>query len=151
MRAINHALTGAAIGFLIHEPLLAVPLAVGSHFALDALPHFGTNEPDEIGLRTKFFRNFLIIDAALCGVLVLGLVILGPGHWLLAAVCAFAAASPDFLSITRYRQVLSGRPVQYGRLTQWAQDIQWFERPIGGVVEFAWFIAALIIIRPFLR
>jgi len=150
MRAINHALTGAAIGFIIHEPVVAIPVAVASHFVCDALPHFGTDEPEEINLKSDLFRNLLIIDAVLCVVLVGVLAVLAPANWLLAAVCAFAAAAPDFLSFNRYHQVLTNRPVKLGWFTQWAKAIQWFERPIGAVVEIAWFVATLIIIRPFL-
>jgi hypothetical protein len=35
-----HVATGAAISTLIANPLMSVPIAFGSHFALDAIPHW---------------------------------------------------------------------------------------------------------------
>src|SRR5437763_12294427 len=106
MRAINHALTGALIGFTISEPLLAVPVAVGSHFICDMIPHYDIevrNEQEKRRLlRSQFFRNLLYADAAFCVFLVLILGFFSPRHWVTAAVCAFAAASPDLLWLRRY-------------------------------------------------
>jgi hypothetical protein len=33
---------------------------------------------------------------------------------------------------------------------KFAADIQWFQRPIGAVVEVAWFAAMVVAIKPFL-
>lgn len=151
MRAINHALTGAVIGFAIGEPLLAVPVAVASHYVCDAIPHFGLNLPMAQELGGKLFRNLLYLDVVLCFGLVVILAVLQPQHWLLAAVCAFAAAAPDLLSINRYRAVLRHRPWQGNAYSRFAHNIQWFERPVGAVVEVAWFAAAIALLWPFLR
>lgn len=35
-----HVAAGAAISTLVSNPLLSIPLAFGSHFALDAVPHW---------------------------------------------------------------------------------------------------------------
>ena len=40
MLTTPHAVTGAAIGALLPNPWLAVPLAIGSHFVLDSMPHW---------------------------------------------------------------------------------------------------------------
>jgi hypothetical protein len=151
MTAINHALTGTVIGLLVGQPLLAVPLAVGSHYVCDALPHFGTGLPDKVVLKSNKYRDYLAVEAGLCFLLVVGLVGFRPEHWLLAAICAFAAAAPDLLSINKYLTIRRGRRWQPGRYVRFASRIQWFERPIGAVVEVAWFVAALVIIIPFLR
>jgi len=151
MTAVNHALTGTAIGLLIGQPLLAVPLAVGSHYVCDALPHFGTGLPDKVVLKTNKFRNYLILEAGLCFALVVCLATFRPQHWLLAAICAFAAAGPDFMSINRYLTIRGGHRWQSSWYTRFATGIQWFERPIGAVVEAAWFVAMAAIIIPFLR
>jgi hypothetical protein len=151
MTAINHALTGTAIGLLIGQPLLAIPAAVGSHYVCDVLPHFGTGLPQKTLLKSNKFRNYLVVEAILCFVVVACLAILRPEHWWLAAICAFAAAAPDLLSINKYLTIRRGKRWQPGRYTKFANDIQWFERPIGAVVEVAWFVAAVIIIIPFLR
>lgn len=151
MTAINHALTGTAIGLLVGQPLLAVPLAIGSHFICDALPHFGPGLPDKTVLKSNIFRNYLGVEAGLCFLLVVCLAFFRPEHWLLAAVCAFAAAAPDLLSINKYLTIRRGRPWKPGRYVKFASDIQWFERPIGAIVEVVWFVAALLIIVPFMR
>jgi hypothetical protein len=151
MTAINHALTGTAIGLIVGQPLIAVPVAVASHYVCDVLPHFGTGLPDKILLKTDNFRNYLVVEAVLCASLVAGLALLQPQHWLLAAICAFAAAAPDLLSINRYWKKRHGRRYQPGAYVRFATRIQWFERPIGGVVEVAWLFAMIVLILPFLR
>lgn len=150
MTATNHALTGAIIGLVVGQPLLAVPAAVASHFICDALPHFKSNLPDKVMLKTKGFRNYLIVDASLCVLLVAILAIFQPQHWLLASVCAFAATSPDLLWINKYLRIRRGKSWQRNSFAKFAGGIQWFQRPIGAVVEVAWFIAAIIILVPFL-
>jgi hypothetical protein len=69
---INHVASGALIGALTRRPLPALALGVASHFALDAVPHWG-----EWGSQRRFLR-VAVLD---------GLVSL-------AAVAAFTAASP---------------------------------------------------------
>jgi hypothetical protein len=41
MFVTNHVLAGAALGALVRRPLLAVPVGVASHLAMDRLPHWG--------------------------------------------------------------------------------------------------------------
>lgn len=147
MRAINHALTGAFIGFSVGQPLLAIPLAVGSHFVLDAIPHFGIDKDD---ITKRWFHYLLIADAVLCLGLVLALALTRHQYWLVAAVSAFAASAPDFLSINRYLRHWLRLPWRPGAYARFATGLQWFERPAGAVVEIAWFMAALICLAPFL-
>lgn len=149
MRAINHALTGAIIGLAVESPAIAVPTAVLSHYVCDVIPHFGANLPGNTELKSGRFRNLLYGDVVLCGLLVLLLAVLRPHHWLVAAACAFAAAAPDFLSVTKYVQVRRGKAWKPGWYNKFAHGIQWFERPIGAVVEVAWLVAAVAIIAPF--
>jgi hypothetical protein len=148
MRAINHALTGAAIGLAVGEPLVAVPLSLVSHYALDVMPHYGGGRPENAEMNSKTFRGLLLLDICLCPLLVLVLAIKRPDHWLLAAICAFVAAAPDLASINVYRSARSGQQPKPNRYIRFAHDIQWFERPIGAVVEVAWFIAMLVILVP---
>jgi hypothetical protein len=156
MIATNHALTGTAIGLIVGEPLLALPLSLLSHYICDALPHFAfttttDNSKKDRLMRSRLFRNYLIAEASLCLLIVAGLVMLQPSHWLLAAVCAFVAASPDLLSSRRYFTIVSKKKWKPGLYTRFAHKIQWFERPIGAVVEAAWLIAVIIILLPFLK
>lgn len=141
MVATNHALTGAVIGLSVGSPI-ALPLAFLSHFVLDSIPHFG--DDDKRIAKTSFIFQ-LLIDASLCGLLVLGLFFSGNAGWLLAAFCAFLAASPDFMWLPRFLRARQGKkeaestnPVL--RFHSW---IQWFQRPVGAVVEMAWLAGSL--------
>jgi hypothetical protein len=153
MRAINHALTGAVIGFVVSDAVLAVPLALASHFVCDAIPHYDAavqHASKAAWARTKKFKYLLVSDVLLSTVLILVLALLRPEHWLLAAACAFIATAPDFLWIGRYRAALSNQSHKDSRFSRFAADIQWFERPIGAVVEVAWFVAGTFLLWPFL-
>jgi hypothetical protein len=153
MTATNHALTGTAIGLIVGQPWLALPLALLSHYVCDALPHFGLTEDESKKkklLNSNLFRNYLIAEAVICGLIVLGLAILRPINWQLAAICAFVAAAPDLLSANRYFSAVRKKPWKPGWYSRFAHNIQWFEKPIGAVVEVAWLTAALVVISPFL-
>lgn len=155
MTAANHALTGTLIGLVVGNPWLAVPAAVASHFICDALPHYdvpGKTTAERI--QSNFFLRFQILAGALlCGLIVLGLALTHPIHWLLAAICAFAAASPDLLYVPRYLHVRKTGKDNVERFWFWRfhDRIQWFQRPIGGVVEVVWAFSALILISSFVR
>jgi len=51
MLVTNHVLSGAVVGAITRNPLLAFPLGVLSHLALDATPHWGRWES-----RAEFLR-----------------------------------------------------------------------------------------------
>lgn len=147
MTATNHSLTGAVIGLIVDEPLLAAALAVASHFICDMIPHYGSTNPDKT-MRTAGFRYYLMLDASLCFGLVLTLALLRPEHWLLAALCAFLAAAPDFFWLNKYLTALRKRKWHPNWFSHFAIGIQWFQRPIGAVVEVAWFVAAIVVLFP---
>ena len=150
MRAINHALTGALIGLTFGEPIVAAPASLLSHIVCDIIPHHAAKGTDNDVLRSKAFRAALVLDAALCFSLVIMLLLLQPVHWLLAAICAFLAASPDFLFVNRFLTVQSSKAWRPSRLVKFLLDIQWFQRPIGAVVEVVWFIGAVTLLASFL-
>lgn len=142
MRAINHAMTGAIIGLAVTNPV-ALPLAFASHYVLDAIPHHAEKNH---AINTKLFKAMLIIDALLCAFLVIIITIKHPTYWWIAALCAFLAASPDFIwfgdfikvSKSGVRRDIKKRSA-FARLHAW---IQWFEKPIGIFVEIAWAFGA---------
>ena len=144
MVATNHALTGAIIGLSIGHPV-ALPLAFMSHFVLDAIPHYGEH-PDHI--QSRRFVVQLIIDASLCGVLVLFLAASSPAHWLLAVVCAFLAASPDFMWIPKFLRARRGQPEKGSDslIIRFHTRIQWFQRPAGAAVEAVWLAVSLTVL-----
>ena len=149
MRAINHALTGALIGLTVSEPVIALPAALASHFVLDTIPHHGAAKPSVKALRSQYFKLSLIIDAILCAILVGILASSQPLNWVLAAVCAFVAAAPDLISYRRYRAAQNHKKWRPNPYEKFAHRIQWFERPIGAVVEIAWLVAALALVVPY--
>lgn len=144
MTATNHALTGAIIGTLVVNPVLAVILAVLSHFVLDGIPHYDS----EGRVVTKAFDKYLIIDALLCISLVVLLYINSPQYWFLPAVCAFVAVSPDFMWSKAYMD--SKREHNFVKpkhlLARIHAKVQWFQRPIGWVVEVCWLLGAAYIL-----
>lgn len=150
MRAINHALTGAVIGLGVGEPVAAMSAAFFSHFALDAIPHFGLRKND---LGGKEFSDLLVLDAILCFGLIVLLFLLRPKHWLLATCCAFLATSPDFMWVGRYLRARAGRKSRPLKnvILQFHHTIQWFERPIGLIVELAWAPAMVLLLVSLVR
>ena len=60
MTGLNHGLVGGAIAHYLPLPI-AIPLALASHFLMDALPHFGMPHHDRD--RSKFWIIFFTIDA----------------------------------------------------------------------------------------
>lgn len=139
MRAINHALTGAIIGVASGNPWVALPAALASHYAMDAIPHHDFAKQDYNGPK---FKYTLIADTIACFLLVVLLAIWQPQYWVLACFCAFLATAPDLMSINHYLKTRSGKVWKPGLYMRFASRIQWFERPIGGFVEIVWFAAA---------
>ena len=73
MLLTNHVLSGALIGALARRPLTAFAAGVASHFALDAVPHWGD------WASQRHFLQVAVPDGLIS----------------LAAIGAFAAASPS--------------------------------------------------------
>jgi hypothetical protein len=150
MTAINHAMTGALIGLVSGQPVVAIPVAFISHFICDALPHYDS-APKGARVGQPSFRQYLLLEATLCVLWVVILGLLRPVHWQLAAVCAFVATSPDLLWINRYRAISRHRPWRPNIFLRFTDRIQWFAQPIGAVVEVAWFVGIIVLLSPFLR
>lgn len=152
MIALNHALTGALIGLNVGNPAAAVGLASISHFVCDAIPHFGSGKSNDETLSKRWFAIYLLVDAILCGVLVLLLAVSQPYNWLLAAICAFTAAAPDFMWFPDFLKQRQGLdlPQRRSSWTHWATTIQWFEKPSGAIVEFVWFGGAVVLLAAYL-
>jgi hypothetical protein len=138
MRAINHAMTGAIIGLSVVAPV-AIPLAFASHFALDALPHEGN-----LKISHRKFTAILIGDIALCIALALIIFVVRPSYWWLAIVCAILATSPDVMWFSPHRDrglSKTPRPIsERNAIVRLHYKVQWFQQPIGIVVEVAWAI-----------
>lgn len=146
MTATSHTVTGLTIGLLIGAPIVAVPVAVVSHYLCDALPHFGPSKNDDQLLSSKSFKIGLTTDALMCISLVAIIASLQPAHWLLACVCGFAAAAPDLLWLNHFISVKKHHSWIPGVLSKFASAIQWFQRPIGVISEAAWLSAGLFMV-----
>ncbi len=145
MTATNHALTGAIIGLSITNPLLALPLALLSHFICDALPHY-TDESTKVGSRA--FALYLMCDMLGAIAVATFLFVLRPDAWFVACWCAFLATSPDLMWIQLFvRAQKTGKEVRPTHLVaRFHKKIQWFARPIGAIVEYAWAAGCLFLL-----
>lgn len=149
MIAINHAMTGAIIGLVVSQPLLAIPLAFLSHFLLDAVPHFDQPGGEEVYLRKQSFVLQLILDAFLCAVLVATLFLANPSNRLLASVCAFLATSADFMWLPTFWRLKHGQQLEWPNhpLARLHTKVQWFSKPIGGFIELIWAVGCLLVLE----
>jgi hypothetical protein len=65
-----HVIVGAAIASKIGNPLLAIPLAIGSHFLLELVPHWNPHLNTELKTYEKLTPNttkIIIMDAIIAG------------------------------------------------------------------------------------
>ena len=142
-------MTGAIIGLSASAPV-AIPLALVSHYALDALPHHNDEK-----ISQRKFAVILFGDIALCFILALIIFIIRPMDWWLAIVCAFIATSPDFMWLRPYidqRRGRASRPTsERHAVVRLHEKIQWFQKPIGIVIEIVWGIITIVCLYFLLR
>jgi hypothetical protein len=153
MTATNHAITGAIIGLVVGQPLIALPAAFLSHFVCDAIPHFGpaANISNNNWLKSKTFKTMLRTDAVCCILLVAVIADRHPVHWLLACICAFLATSPDLFWINGFMKANKNKKWNPNLYSKFAYTIQWFEKPTGALVELTWLVYGIFIISIFIR
>lgn len=135
MTGINHMATGAIIGAAINSPIVAMPVAFASHFALDVLPHYGNDH------NRKRFKILIALDAILVVAIVVGLLIARPHKWLSMLVCGLLAMSPDLMWLPEFiRDIRKKEAKARTRIMHFHQRIQWGERVWGAAVEAAWMV-----------
>ena len=141
MTAIDHAITGAIIASYIHEPAIALPLALASHFVVDSVPHLSFNSHT-----SHLFTKVLTLDMYLCTLFLLAIIIFQPAYWLLIIGCALLAMSPDIMWLPQYVRQLKRQPNRpFNLIMRFHQKIQWGEFSRGYLVEISYFIVALTI------
>lgn len=150
MTVTNHMLTGAVIALTVHHPAIAIPLAFLSHFALDALPHYGYGF---IPYSQRDKQPYFLAKQVADGLLALTLFLVVPYATryyqlpIITQLAMLAAYLPDGLWTYHYlraqRTGRYGRPDWFSRLHK---RIQWCERSWGIYVELGWLggMAALI-------
>lgn len=138
-------LTGAVISMAVTQSYLAIPLAIASHFVLDALPHFGEVGVGKEGYFSRLKRTVIIVDVLIASV-VLGWLLIH-SHWL-AAVCAIAAVSPDFVWIYREAVIrLKSSIKPRNAFSRFHERIQLGERPWGLIIEIVFAVGMLQVFR----
>ena len=97
MLTTPHAVTGAMIGTLLPNPILVVPVAMGSHFVLDSIPHWQETLAPYIPTKKTYIR--LPIDIVLAVILVWLMAHWQPSNGGTIWLGAISANVPDFDSI----------------------------------------------------
>ncbi|MEI6345953.1 MAG: hypothetical protein WCO79_01855 [bacterium] len=136
MTLSTHAVVGAAVAAALpNHPILGGLFAFGSHFLLDALPHWdykilSASANPEVPSKLVFDRLFLLDLVRIGGDALLGLVVAGVffGHfsaifpirlenwfWLIGAACAML---PDFLQFV-YSKYPKGPIAQLQAFHRW--------------------------------
>jgi hypothetical protein len=140
-------MTGAVITAIVHQPLVAIPLAFLSHFVLDSLPHFGVEEGD-IKRRNShpLFRTVLALDLVILSValIVVPLLFHLGVPWWVVLLGMIAGWLPDAVWIRHFWRDRRGRINQPNWLTRFHQRIQWFERPQGIITEIIWLVGTAV-------
>jgi len=135
---INHAVTGAVVALVVKEPLLALPIALLSHFAIDCLPHWDYKIPKHLKRRHLIIAADLVLSILLTVALAM---IAGDLAWLVLA-CSFLAILPDAMWLS---YIIWGKPSPHDSntplhlLRRFHFKIQWSETAHGAVVEMLWF------------
>lgn len=127
MLGFNHTLAGSIIAILVPAPLVPF-VALGSHFILDTTPHFG--ETETIYPYTKSFIGVIVLDGFLCFVALSIAIWLFPDEWPVICIGAFFGILPDFLWPLWHHG-----PKWLDKFLDWAQWIQWGERPYGWMFD----------------
>ena len=95
-----HALSGAAIAITVPEPLVGLPLALGSHYLLDMVPHWQETLPPYTPHRGTAVRT--AIDSALSVALLRLIARSHPERARWVWLTAGAAILPDADSVVRH-------------------------------------------------
>ncbi len=129
----NHTLVGVALGLSLDDPLVIAPVAFGSHFVLDAVPHFGFKAPKKrVPLQANM--RFLVvgaIDFTFSAIITITACTLRPERAFLILEGVVFAALPDLQFIPA---ILFGKPWPTW-LHRLNKKVQWSETPAGGLVE----------------
>lgn len=137
MTATNHVVTGMTLLAAVPHPAM-LPVAFLSHFALDALPHYGAPATEHTSHK---FLVILFSDMGVAASFLLAITLLQPENWPLLVLGGILSASPDLMWLPRWLQELQGKDPGklhlIGRFHSW---IQWAEKPWGLIVELIWFL-----------
>jgi len=152
MLIIPHVLTGAVIARKINKPLIALPLAVASHFLLDTFPHldshgmFGIDGAGQMPME----KVSAVVDTALSVAIILWAVWRLPNRWYLV-LGGFCGALPDLIyHVSPWGPWFHELPVfkQIGEFHAWVNyGVGWDQWVIGFGTQLIVIILMLWILR----
>jgi hypothetical protein len=146
MTLTNHLLTGAALAKFLPVSI-AIPLAFVSHFALDALPHFGYKTIEERMCHLGIFKIVIMADVIFSVLIALWLLKSKHYFWLVNGLIAY---SPDLLWIYRFtveEKFGKVKPTKGNRFIQFHREIQKYERVWGIGVEIVYGLGMFALIK----
>lgn len=147
MTSANHVLVGSSIAVIVHEPLLALPLAFTSHFILDSFPHFGYNRANY----AELFRHklsFLTLAFDLSG-LFLAMYLFNIFNPEIFA-CSVMAVLPDAEWLKRYfLYERKGKKYKGSIFYNFHYLMNWGEKPFGLIIEVLFYVIILLAVSHF--
>ena len=151
MTMTNHFMTGALVAVVFHRPEVALPVAFVSHFAIDALPHYGYGfiDPKERDKQNRFiFKQTIDAYTALALFWLVPYLLRAQQTPLVTGACMLVAFIPD--AIWTFHFVRAGRGHDYPELNWFNKlhkAIQWCERRWGIYVEAVWVVLVVVAIK----
>lgn len=148
MTSANHMLAGAAIALTVSNPVLAVTAALGSHYAMDALPHFGYKQGG-YGNALKHRLTYWVVGISSIQLLLFSVFLLSQSQFF-ALGCAIVAVSPDIVGALQYF-IYEKKNKSVPVILQIHRDrlharIQKFERPWGLAVDVVFSVVVTFIV-----
>ncbi len=136
MTGINHAATGALVAAAINKPVLALPAALLSHFAVDMIPHWDYKVPGG----THSLQKVMALDLVLSlSVIFLLAITVSATPWVIVAG-GFLGILPDTMWLQFFLTGEAGE--DKNDLMKWLRKshlwIQWSETSQGFFVELLW-------------
>ncbi len=148
MTITNHILAGSVIGLVVKEPASAIALSLASHFAMDALPHFGYPGNKGFSEALKHRLSYVVGYLTLILTITVSLILIVNNQWF-ALLCGIIAASPDVMGWYNFLAYEKKGKSAKGMLElfhiKFHRRIQKFERPWGIYIEIFTFITLLIL------
>ena len=137
MTATAHALIGASLAVKITNPLLGIPLAIGSHFVADLIPHWdaGTNHRQKSALRLKLEATLdVLLGFALVFILFRTQTLANPVYVFSMVI---AAQLPDWLEAPSWMFGLKVPPFSW---------IDWLGHKLQSRMQLPWGLVTQIVI-----
>ncbi len=143
MTITNHLLAGSLIGIAIKQPAFALPIALLSHFVMDALPHFGYEGNKGYSEALKHRLSYYVGIVSFVTTAMVVAILCVNGAWL-ALLTGLVAIAPDGLGVYNYLNYEKHGNKADGFVElvhiKFHRAIQRYERPWGIFVELLVFL-----------